>query len=232
MKIKNLILYFILIITNLSAFNQDYDVTVYTLGYISDYMGRRKYVSGHESDNSVDQIFHESHLNDLYRLDTLLKSCENDFDYYIRESEFDNSFYFFISDKLSDAVNEYYKFKKEGTQSSHGIIYDGKIKRLKTLKLNKRQKISFLAGVFYSSGNIDEKGYFFKFSNSLGKDKITLRLLKRFNCIIIDRFDNRVKGMVIAPYIETVYFKPSKKIKAIFDYEIEMKKKLIEIYGS
>jgi len=84
MKIKNLILYFILIITNLSAFNQDYDVTVYTLGYISDYMGRRKYVSGHESDNSVDQIFHESHLNDLYRLDTLLKSCENDFDYYIR----------------------------------------------------------------------------------------------------------------------------------------------------
>jgi len=234
---------FILILTfflcPIYSYSQDYNLTFYSVGFISDYMGRRIEKGDSELKNSVDNFFHQSNLYDLVRLDTLLKlnNLKKEFiPYQIKKREGSNNcsncheFFDLNSKLLCQRINRFYNFKKDKLNSDEKIQrYIGKLKVRKILFSKKNNLISFMAGAFYTYGDKDSIGYYYRFGNSVEKQKVVRRLLERFDCKIIKEFDNQEEGSLIAPLINTIYFIPTTDLKIRFDYEIKIKKELKEL---
>lgn len=227
---------FFFIFSFFKTYSQNYNIDYFLVGFVSDYMGRSIEKGQSEDKNSIDYHFHKTRLHSLYRLDTLIKIHNNGNEKIVykikREMVVPNcrncdDFFNLNSEYLNNKINSFFVFKKDEENSNTEIQqYIGTLDESKILLSKKANIISFLAGAFYTYGDRDSIGYFFKFSNSISKRKIIYKILKKFNCKIVKEFDNQVKGQYVSPLIYTMYFLPSDEMKIKFDYELYIRQEL------
>ena len=240
--IRNNILTLLLVILTSISYSQEYDLTYYFVGFMSDYMGRQISKGAGENDYKIDDFFHQYNLHNLYRLDTLLKTNNKNnkkIEYTImKRKEIKNcsncdEFFDLFSKRLSRNINRFYSFKKDKLNSDKHIKrYNGSLKSFKIKLANRKKQLSYLAGAFYRYGNIDSTGYYFKFSNSFYKKEMVKWLLYKYDCNILKEFNNQIEGLYIAPTIEIIFIEPSNEIKKIFDNELNIKKELIDTHAT
>jgi hypothetical protein len=236
LKFKKIILFLIVYTSYYSSYSQDYNITYFVTGYVSDYMGRRV-ETGNENEFLIDN-YHMSRMEYLYRLDTLIKrynfNIEEKINYTVTVSQYGNDkFYNFKSKSLSEKVNEFYRLKIDKLNSNDTIKrYDGPLIVRKVKYSNKLKMKSYFAGAFYIIGGVDKKGYYFKFSNSYGRNKAIKYILKKFNCKINEQYNNQIEGLAVAPFVETIYFIPTDEIKTIIDYELNLKNEIIKTHAN
>ncbi|CAM3825827.1 hypothetical protein FLBR109950_03530 [Flavobacterium branchiophilum] len=235
---KTILNFFILFLafSFFKTYSQNYNLNYFLVGFVSDYMGRNIEKGQSENINSIDYHFHKTRLHSLYRLDTLIKIHIKGNEKIVYEIKREvtvpycknyNEFYILNSEYLKNNINSFFIFKKIEENSNIKVQqYNGTLNENKILFSKKSNIISFLAGAFYTFGDKDSTGYFYKFSNSTNKRKIIYKILKKYNCKIVKEFDNQVKGQFVSPYIYTMYFIPSDEMKIKFDYELDIRQKI------
>ncbi|MCF8374215.1 MAG: hypothetical protein K9H64_21510 [Bacteroidales bacterium] len=206
-----------------------YSVEFFLLGSLPDYFGW----AFPRGEQELIYWFQGTDLYNLYRFDSLLKeynySTKHKIQYDIElcdsivDEKSTTFWYCFKSKQLFKFFKKYYVFTfypkmyVENFWDKYGKLRYRPIKRKNDLQIK-----SFLAGAFFVYGSIERNHYYIRIGNTRTKAKVIYRLLKYYKCYGIEY----VKHTNGRPNIDEITFTPSKKLKEIFDYEDNMRKKL------
>lgn len=197
------------------------DKKFFLLGTLTDYMGRERCKSEWEL---VDHyyLFEKSLLQYNY---SLLKKEYPDL-------QMDSINRFLKSKRLGAEINSKFDFKYNGffcskEENEEGIpldsAYSGSI-RLESFK-TKKEKISYLTGVYVRYGKSNKEKYTIRIANSVSTFPVCVELLKQLGC---KNVTTEIIEAIPSSYI--IYFTPTKELeKYLIDY-LFLRKKINDDY--
>ena len=191
---------------NITKYNKE----SFLIGTIDDYMGHQQTFT-----KSVDSfyyqmvdIYFQEEKNKALLIDSLFKDENPDMNMIDNGAPKGIKLY---SSTLSKKIDQYYIYKPSGLYTIYyDTVYTGYLNKdmIKTSK----QKLSFLAGVFFRQGvTTDAKEFIIRIPNSVSKAKLCAEFLKEFDC-------KNVEYKIMSGYIpvgHNVTFEPSEKIRGI-----------------
>lgn len=203
------------------------DKDFFVIGTLSEEMGRKKASKDEETiEKSQFKRFIMKYNFNLLKSDyddLVLDSSKT----YNEHIDFTN--FVLKSRKFAAKVNPLYSYDFDSKWidvDDHGEITDsiatGTLK--KNIFKNKRQRLSFITGVYCVYGIPNQSRYCIRFINSAGKYFVCEAILKKLGCKNVELI--MTKNI---PWSETIYFEPTDLLKAYFDeFKFVVKKVNIE----
>ena len=100
-----------------TTYSQKVDLWFYSLGFVTDYLGRNIIKDHSIEEISFDENLNKTRMHEIYRIDTLLKlhnyHHNNEISYEIVKSNKFPDFYKVISKEYTTTINSYFKFESD-----------------------------------------------------------------------------------------------------------------------
>ena len=223
---------FIIIVISISSkfycqnSNIKLDKDYFVIGTLSDEMGR---IKDHKDNETVEKSTFDNFI--LKYNFNLLKAEYDDLvidSTFVREEDWhggglDIMHTSLKSKKFVTKINQLYTYQF-GLDENGKVIdstFTGTLQ--KNIFKNKRQRLSFLAGVYCTNGITNEKRYCIRFVNSLGKYSVCVDALKKLGCKNVEL--TVTQGV---PWSETIYFEPTALLKSYLNEFEPIRMKIIK----
>jgi len=216
----------ILIISSLILLSQNlfgqlnekkYDPYCFLIGTLNEYMGYSRIFEPSKDTYYFNKInsYDRNQLNDAVFVQQLFEKQFPDLK--IKNNGSPNGILLY-SKKLSKKIDSYFTYSKSVISTVNlEPIYTGVLKS-DALK-SKKEKISYLMGVFHTYGKYTNGTYFIRLSNAPSKASITADLLKELGC---EKVEYSFKANMI-PVPHDIVFMPTKELADIWNEAEELR---------
>ncbi len=212
---KKIIILILISCSLLQTNGQSIDKTYYLLGTLEDYSGRY-YPKNNPAQWNYVIILHQNRLGEIKRIEEVTKK---NFKKHKKKKDCSNcqEFYELKSYKLARKLNSFYKFKREnGWKDQMGFtFYKGTLICDKLLNSSESQQLSFIAGLFLTSGEKISEKYKISLYNSPNRFECAKQILLNLGAKIENEKNNNN-----IPNNYHLEFIPSEKIRKIIENEI------------
>ena len=212
---KKIIILILISCSFLQTNGQNIDKTYYLLGTLKDYCGRQ-YPKNNPTQWNYVIILHQSKFGEIKRIEEVTKKK---FKKHRKKKGCSNcqEFYELKSYGRARKLNSFYEFeKKKGWKDQMGFtFYTGTLICDKLLNSSENQQLSFIAGLFLTSGEKKSDNYSISLFNSSDRFECAKQILLNLGAKIEnEEIDNNIPN---GYYLE---FIPSEKIRKIIENEI------------
>jgi len=197
------------------------DKTFYLLGTLDDYMGRH-YPKNNPFKRSYVIVLHKNRIGEIRRIEEIVGKK------FTKRKERDNcrncqDFYELKSRALARKVNHFYSFEKRTWKDLMGFhFYTGSLLCDKISIATEQQQLSFIVGLFLTSGELQNEVYKITLFNSSDRFECAKTILMKLGAEITKE-EIRQGEIPVGYFLE---FKPSQKIKDAIEYDLKRKSEL------